>query len=82
MHMPYQTPLARLLADRCGGRFFKMHAELASRLPNSYCRLEAIDQRVVTIRGRRLVNFNAINYLGLESHPAMIEAAHREQPGE
>ncbi len=75
MHMPYQTPLARLLADRGSSRFFKMHAELARRLPNSYCQLQAIDQRVVTIRGRKLLNFNAINYLGLESHPAMIEAA-------
>ncbi len=52
-----------------------MVAELARHLPNSYCQLQELGGHECVIRGRRLLNFNAINYLGLEEHPEMIAAA-------
>jgi 7-keto-8-aminopelargonate synthetase-like enzyme len=69
------TPLTQLLADRSRGRFLQTFAEQAKAMPNSYCRLEAIDGRECVIDGKKLINFNAINYLGLENHPRLIEAA-------
>lgn len=50
-------------------------AEQARTMPNSYCQLQSIDGKVCMIDGKELLNFNAINYLGLENHPRLIEAA-------
>ncbi|HEX3654805.1 MAG TPA: aminotransferase class I/II-fold pyridoxal phosphate-dependent enzyme [Pirellulales bacterium] len=69
------SPLNRMLTDRSSGRFLQFYAELARNLPNAYCQLESIDGRECVINGKRLVNFNAINYLGLENHPRLIHAA-------
>jgi 7-keto-8-aminopelargonate synthetase-like enzyme len=44
-------------------------------MPNSYCQLNAINSRECIIDGKKLLNFNAINYLGLESHPRLVAAA-------
>jgi 7-keto-8-aminopelargonate synthetase-like enzyme len=42
---------------------------------------EQLDGRLVTVHGRKLVNFGSCSYLGLEMHPALragvIEAVHR-----
>jgi glycine C-acetyltransferase len=73
--MPTTTPLARLLEDRTSGRVFRIFSEYVKTVPNSYCRVDAMDHRECVIGGRRLLNFNAINYLGLETHPLMIRAA-------
>jgi len=69
------SPLARLLQQRSASRAVQMVADLARHLPNSYCQLQALGGHECVIRGRRLLNFNAINYLGLEEHPEMIAAA-------
>ncbi|HEY5314824.1 MAG TPA: aminotransferase class I/II-fold pyridoxal phosphate-dependent enzyme [Pirellulales bacterium] len=69
------SPLDRMLKDRSSGRFLQFYAELAKSLPNAYCQLESIDGRECVINGKKLVNFNAINYLGLENHPRLIQAA-------
>lgn len=69
------TPLTRMLLDRSNGRFLRTFAKQASTMPNSYCQLQSIDGRECVIDGRKLLNFNAINYLGLENHPRLIEAA-------
>lgn len=69
------SSLGRLLEERTSSRFFKLFAEHANNVPNSYCQLQSINQREVEISGRKLLNFNAINYLGLESHPELIHAA-------
>lgn len=69
------SPLNRILKDRSRGRFMQFYAEQARAVPNSYCQLEAIDGRECVINGKKLINFNAINYLGLENHPRLIAAA-------
>ena len=74
------SPLVRMLEDRSQGRFLQLYAQLASSLPNAYCQLESIDGRECVINGKRLVNFNAINYLGLENHPRLIHAAQQRCP--
>ena len=73
--MSANSPLARLLEERSSGRTVKMVAELARQLPNAYCKLDELGNHECVIGGRRLLNFNAINYLGLEQHPEMIAAA-------
>jgi 8-amino-7-oxononanoate synthase len=67
--------LHNLLENRMDNRTFRFYAEHAKSVPNSYCQLQSINGREVVIGGKRLINFNAINYLGLESHPEMIESA-------
>jgi 7-keto-8-aminopelargonate synthetase-like enzyme len=69
------TPLTRMLEERSSGRFLRSFAEQARTMPNSYCQLQSIDGRECVIDGKKLLNFNAINYLGLENHPRLIEAA-------
>jgi 7-keto-8-aminopelargonate synthetase-like enzyme len=44
-------------------------------MPNSYCQLHALNSRECIIDGKKLLNFNAINYLGLENHPRLVAAA-------
>jgi 8-amino-7-oxononanoate synthase len=44
-------------------------------MPNSFCQLQAINSRECIIGGKKLLNFNAINYLGLENHPRLVAAA-------
>lgn len=34
-----------------------------------------LDGRLITIKGKKLVNFGSCSYLGLETHPALISAA-------
>lgn len=50
-------------------------AAQARTMPNSYCQLQSIDGKECVIDGKKLLNFNAINYLGLENHPRLIAAA-------
>lgn len=69
------TPLIRMLEDRSNSRYMRAFAEQARTMPNSYCQLQSIDGKECTIDGKKLLNFNAINYLGLENHPRLIEAA-------
>ena len=69
------TPLTEMLADRSSGRFLQTFAQQARSMPNSYCQLQSIDGRECLIDGKKLLNFNAINYLGLENHPRLVEAA-------
>ncbi|QDU87637.1 8-amino-7-oxononanoate synthase/2-amino-3-ketobutyrate coenzyme A ligase [Pirellulimonas nuda] len=73
--MASSTPLARLLEERSSGRVVKHLAAILDQLPNSYCQLESLGRHECVIRGRRMLNFNAINYLGLEQHPEMIASA-------
>jgi len=67
--------LARLLEERCGSRVLRIFAEHVKTQKNFHCRLEQIDGKEVMIEGRRLINFNAIDYLGLNYHPELIRAA-------
>ena len=64
-----------MLEDRSSSRAMRTFAEQARTMPNSYCQLQSIDGRECMIDGKKLLNFNAINYLGLENHPRLIEAA-------
>jgi 7-keto-8-aminopelargonate synthetase-like enzyme len=64
-----------MFEDRSSGRFLRTFAEQARTMPNSYCQLQSIDGRECVIDGKRLLNFNAINYLGLENDSRLIEAA-------
>jgi 8-amino-7-oxononanoate synthase len=73
--MSTTTPFSRLLKDRSGNRMMRWVADHAKLLPSSNCQLQAIHDRECVFGGKPMVNFNAINYLGLESHPALISAA-------
>lgn len=70
-----QSSLLNLLDNRMDNRMFQMYVEHAKHVPNSYCQVQSIRGRECTIGGKKLINFNAINYLGLESHPEMIASA-------
>jgi glycine C-acetyltransferase len=39
--------------------------------------IESVQGAEITVNGRTVLNFCANNYLGLSSHPRVIEAAHR-----
>lgn len=67
--------LGELLKERCSSRVLRIFGEHVKKQRNFYCRLEQIDRKEVVIDGKRLINFNAIDYLGLESHPEMIRAS-------
>ncbi len=67
--------LQNLINQRADNRFMKFFAQNAKKVPNSYCQLQSICGREVVIDGKKLLNFNAINYLGLECHPEMISSA-------
>lgn len=75
MKVQTHSSLNNLLDNRMDNRTFKFYCEHAKNVPNSYCQLQKINGREVMIGGKKLINFNAINYLGLESHPEMIESA-------
>ena len=75
MKVQTHSSLHNLLDNRMDNRTFKFYCEHAKNVPNSYCQLQKINGREVMIGGKKLINFNAINYLGLESHPEMIESA-------
>lgn len=68
-------PLVQLLQERCGKRFFRVFAEQVETQKNFYSQLESIERKEVVIEGKRLLNFNAIDYLGLDTDPRMIRAA-------
>lgn len=70
-----ETQLDQLLEERTGNRVLRIFGEHVERQKNSYCRIDEIDHKEVVIDGHRLLNFNTINYLGLEFHPRMIEAS-------
>lgn len=67
--------LDQLLEERSGKRFFQMFAQQVRTQKNFYSQLETIDRKEVVIEGKRLLNFNAIDYLGLDTDPRMIQAA-------
>jgi 7-keto-8-aminopelargonate synthetase-like enzyme len=69
--------LDQLLQERCGSRVLRVFGEHVRTQKNFHCQLQDIDHRSkeVVIDGRRLLNFNAIDYLGLDFHPEMIRAA-------
>lgn len=70
-----ESQLHRLLKERTDNRVLRIFGEHVERQKNSYCRIDEIDHKEVVIEGRRLANFNTINYLGLEFHPRMIQAS-------
>ncbi|MHB8901408.1 MAG: aminotransferase class I/II-fold pyridoxal phosphate-dependent enzyme [Thermoguttaceae bacterium] len=70
-----ESQLQRLLKERTDNRVLRIFGEHVERQKNSYCRIDAVNGKEVVIGGRRLANFNTINYLGLEFHPRMIEAS-------
>jgi 7-keto-8-aminopelargonate synthetase-like enzyme len=70
-----ESQLQRVVKERADGRVLRIFTEHVQKQKNSYSRLDRIDRKEVVIEGRRLLNFNAINYLGLEFHPRMIRAA-------
>ena len=67
--------LERLLQERCGSRVLRIFAEHVKTQKNFHCQLQQIDGKEVMIEGERLINFNAIDYLGLNYHPELIRAA-------
>ena len=69
------SQLNRLVKERTNNRVLRVFGEHVERQKNSYCRIDEIDGKEVVIEGRRLINFNTINYLGLEFHPRMIQAS-------
>ena len=69
------SSLHALLEERCDNRVLRIFGEHVKTQSNFHSQLEEIDHKEVVIQGQRLLNFNAINYLGLEFHPRMIEAA-------
>lgn len=69
------SSLRTLLEERCDNRVLRIFGEHVKTQNNFHSQLEQIDHKEVVIKGQRLLNFNAINYLGLEFHPRMIEAA-------
>lgn len=70
-----ESQLNRLIKERTDNRVLRIFGEHVERQKNSYCRVDDIDHKEVVIEGQRLINFNTINYLGLEFHPRMIEAS-------
>ncbi len=70
-----ESQLHRLLKERTDNRVLRIFGEHVKTQSNFHCQLEQIDHKEVVIQGQRLLNFNAINYLGLEFHPRMIQAA-------
>lgn len=75
--MAANSSLRGLLEERCDSRVLRIFGEHVKTQDNFHSRLEQIDRKEVVIRGQRLLNFNAINYLGLEFHPRMIQAAQK-----
>ena len=73
--MGEDSSLHALLEERCKNRVLRIFGEHVTTQNNFHSRIEEIDHKEVVIQGRRLLNFNAINYLGLEFHPRMIQAA-------
>jgi 8-amino-7-oxononanoate synthase len=70
-----ESQLNRLIKERTDNRVLRIFGEHVERQKNSYCRVDEVDHKEVVIEGQRLINFNTINYLGLEFHPRMIEAS-------
>jgi 8-amino-7-oxononanoate synthase len=66
--------LNQLLQERTESRVLRIFSEHVQRQRNSFCQIESINGKYVTIGGRKLLNFNSVNYLGLEFHPHIIEA--------
>jgi len=74
MSVNNNSALHGLLEDRCGSRVLRIFGEHVKNQSNFHSQLQQIDHKEVMIGGQRLLNFNAINYLGLEFDPRMIEA--------
>jgi len=70
-----ESQLHRLLKERTDNRVLRLFGEHVKRQKNSFCKIDEVDGKEVVIEGQRLVNFNTINYLGLEFHPEMIQAS-------
>lgn len=68
------SSLHTLLQERMESRVLRIFSEHVQRQRNSFCQLESIDGKYVTIGGRRLLNFNSVNYLGMEFHPHIIQS--------
>ncbi|MBI3688934.1 MAG: aminotransferase class I/II-fold pyridoxal phosphate-dependent enzyme [Actinobacteria bacterium] len=65
--MPTAEDLLRAIDDVLsdGARRGVMHQEVEDG---------PLDGRTITVRGKRLTNFGSCSYLGLETHPALVEA--------
>ena len=70
-----KSQLHQLLEDRTDNRVLRIFSEHVCQQKNSYSHVDEIGHKEVVIEGRRLLNFNTINYLGLEFHPQMIRAS-------
>jgi 8-amino-7-oxononanoate synthase len=68
------SSLRQLLDDRLDSRVYRIFSEHVQRQRNSFCQVDAINGKEVVIGGRRLLNFNSVNYLGIEFHPHIIRA--------
>jgi 8-amino-7-oxononanoate synthase len=68
------SSLRQLLTDRLDSRVYRIFSEHVQRQRNSFCQIDAIDGKEVIIGGKRLLNFNSVNYLGIEFHPHILRA--------
>src|SRR5688572_28529329 len=66
--------LNQLLQERTESRVLRIFSEHVQRQRNSFCQIDQIDGKYITIGGRRLLNFNSVNYLGTQFHPHVIQA--------
>jgi glycine C-acetyltransferase len=73
--MSTDSALKELLKERCSGRVLRIFGEHIKTQKNSYCQIQPLDRKEAIIEGKRLINFNAIDYLGLDNHPELVCAA-------
>jgi 8-amino-7-oxononanoate synthase len=68
------SSLNSLLQERTESRILRIFSEHVQRQRNSFCQIDEVDGKYITIAGQKLLNFNSVNYLGMEFHPHVIRA--------